>query len=150
MRLFLIVMIVVVSRSPLFADDGTVYPDSARISFTRVVNDDTVIVTIVNLGSDSLSNIFISEHTAAEPIFVGCSIDGNPVDPVQTESEWETVFPERFTTRWVLGDFGQIAVLKYYSVSNHGALVTVCGGHPYPFFGLFRGIGSPEEVNWRQ
>jgi len=143
-------MIVALSSSLSFAEDGRLYPDTSGVSFTRVVNADTVTLVILNLASDSLYHVFVSDHTDIEPVLVECLIDGTPVDSLPSDHESGTIFPGKFTTRWVIGKFERIVILKYYSNSYRGNPVNISGGHPFPFFGIIPGIGAPEYLLWWQ
>jgi hypothetical protein len=132
------------------AEDGSVYPDTAGISFTRQVISDTVTITILSLSEDSLTNLFISDFTASEVVFIECRIDGNPVDSLPTEREFGSVYPHKYTTRWTTGDFYRILCLKYYSSSYNGYYLSWCAGHPYPVLGMISAIGPPGAAIWQQ
>jgi len=149
-RLSLSLMIVVLSSLPSFAEDGQVYPDTSAVSFSRAVVADTVTLTVQNLGADSLRHVFISDHTDSTTVFVQCLIDGSLVNNLPTDNEYGTIFPGKFTTRWVVGNFQNYVILRFYSNSYRGSPVSFSGGHPFPVFGVIPGIGSPDYLLWRQ
>lgn len=149
-RLSLSLIIAALSSSPSFAEDGRVYPDTASVSFTRAVIADTVTLTIQNLASDSLFHVFVSDHTDSQPVFLLCLIDGSLVDSLSSDQEFGSVFPGKFTTRWIIGNFERYAMLRYYCGSYRGNPVNISGGHPFPIFGIIPGIGSPEYLLWQQ
>lgn len=149
-RLWLSLMIAGSLSSPSSAEDGRVYPDTARVSFTWQVISDTVTITIQGLSEDSLTNLFVSDFTDSEPVFIECRIDGEPVDSLPTEREFGDVYPDKYTTRWIAGDFHQSLYLKYYSSSYNGYYLSWSAGHPYPVFGMISVIGPPGTVAWQE
>ncbi len=130
------------------AEEGFVFPDSARVSFAWQIDFDTVTVIIENLSQDPLTQFFISDHTDSEAVFIDCRIDGIEVDSLPTDLEFGTVYPDKFTTRWIIDDFSQSLLLRYYSESYSGFKMNWSAGHPYPIFGILPGIGPPVGPWW--
>jgi hypothetical protein len=151
--LFLAMMIAGLSSSLSFADDGLILPDSARISLSRAVSNDTVLLTINNLSPDSVKNFFLSDFTDSQVVAIECVIDNIPVSDPRIEKELGSVYVGKYSTRWVLGGFQSSVRLKYYSPNYSSNEISLSAGHPYAIMGMITvnlGIGPPREVHWGQ
>jgi hypothetical protein len=125
-----------------YADDGVVYPDSARVMFARDVSFDTVLVTITNLSSDSVHSFFLTDYTDSPAQSLECRVDGTIRDDLFIEHEAGNVYPGRNTICWVIDGFESTVRLKYYSVSYTSDEVSFSAGHPYPIFGIMPDNGG--------
>lgn len=147
MRFIYSLIIAVLLSISAAAEDGVTYPDSARVRFSRHVNFDTVAVTIQNLSSNPLQDMFVSvcSDTAAELIV--CFVDGNQLTPSFYDNENGTIYPNKNTTRWVIGNFNLSLSLQFYSPNAGGADLFFSAGHPYPITGIlvadFGGLPPP-------
>lgn len=150
-RLFLGAMIAGLPSLQSFADEGIVYPDSAQIEFTRIVNADTITLDITNLKPDSVTDCFISDFTPSQTMDIELLVDGIIRGDIAIEREYGTVYSDRYTTRWIIGSFYQSIRLKYYSHNYSGTELSWSGGHPFPIFGTMPfGIGPPLNLGWQQ
>jgi hypothetical protein len=150
LRLFPSLIIVGLLSLRLFAEEGQVYPDSAMIEFTWQVNFDTVSVRIHNLSTQPVEHFFLSDFTDSQTIFIDCLIDGVLVDSLPIDIEFGSVYPGKFTTRWVISEFSDSLLLRYYTPFYNGNKMTWSAGQPYAIFGLLPGIGPPLNLSWRQ
>lgn len=146
-------MIVGLLNSQSSAEDGIPLPDTARISFTRTVSNDTVIIAISNLSSDSVRNLFISDFTDSQTVEVECLVDNDPCSTLVVEREFNSVYAGKLSTRWVIGSFFQTVNLKYYSIQYSGNELSLSAGHPFAIMGMIAvntGIGPPRDLHWGQ
>jgi hypothetical protein len=120
------------------------------VAFSWQIDYDTVTVNIQNLSSDSVSNFFLSDFTDSLSEVIECLIDGVIVDSLPTDLEFGTVYPNMYSTRWVVGDFATSLYIKYRSSSYDGYRMSWSAGHPYPIFGILSVIGPPIDPAWRQ
>jgi hypothetical protein len=139
--------------SEVNAEDGIVLPDSARVGFSYSVNAETVTVAIQNLSSDPVEHCFLSDFTLAWPEFIGGEIDGLAIESMPTERETGQVYPDRFTTRWLVGSFSESLILRYYCAGCDAHLVSWSAGHPFAIFGFSSNahpIGPPRNLRWHE
>ena len=132
------------------AEEGLVYPDSARISFDWSTYYDTVTVSIINGSSTTLTDLFISDFTDSSTIIISCLIDGVYVDSIEMDSEFGSVYPDMYTTRWIIESFSDSLILKYFCPSYDEFQVCFSAGNPFPVFGIMPEIGAPREVTWME
>ncbi len=133
---------------PSYAEDGLVYPDTAGVEFTWQVNGDTVTVAILNPTADSLTHFFISDDTDSQAVLIDCLIDGISIDPLETDSEFGTVYPDKYTTRWIIDHLAHSVIMRYYSSAYGDYKMNWSAGHPYPIFGMMPGIGPPVDPRY--
>jgi len=150
LRLFLSIMIVGLSSLQSFAEPGQIYPDSSDMIFFWQISNDTITVDIENLSAEPIVSFFLSDFTDSAAIFIECLVDGFRKSQLPTEQEYGSVYPDKYTNRWIVGDFSQRLILKYYSPNHNGCLMRWSAGHPYPLFGTIRGIGPPVNLSWHQ
>jgi hypothetical protein len=80
-----------------------------------------------------------------------CLVDGVIRQNPEIEREYGSVYSDRFTTRWIIGDFAQSLRIKYYSANYSGTELSWSAGHPFPIFGTMPfGIGPPLNIGWEQ
>jgi len=142
------IMIAVSSSLRSCAEEGLVYPDSAMISFDWTTYYDTVTVSIINGSSKSVTDLFISDFTDSSTIFMSCLIDGAYSDSVIMDSEFGSVYSDKFTTRWIIGSFSNSLILKYCCPQYSDYKICFSAGNPFPVFGVIPAIGAPREVTW--
>jgi len=151
LRLSLGVMIAGSLSLQSFAENGLVYPDSALVTFTRELQADTIIVEVISQSADSVVEFYLSDFTTAQTIALECLVDGVLRNSPEIEREFGTVYSNRYTTRWILGNFAQSIRLKYYSANYNSTELSWSAGHPYPIFGtISSGIGPPLNVHWEE
>lgn len=148
-RLLVSLTIVVSLNLPSSAEEGLVYPDSAGILFDWSPFNDTITVTITNQSSQPVTNLFISDFTDSATAFISCVIDGINQDSLPTDLEYGSVYANRYTSRWIIGDFLQEVILQYYCPLYNSFHISFSAGHPFPVFGTMPGIGKPREVSWQ-
>jgi hypothetical protein len=142
-------MTIAVSSSSLsFAEEGFVYPDTAMISFDWITYYDTVTVSIINESSKPLTDLFISDFTDSSAILMSCLIDGIYIDSIEMDSEYGSVYPDKYTTRWIIGSFSDSLILKYCCPQYSDYKICFSAGNPFPVFGVIPEIGAPREVTW--
>jgi len=150
LRLFLSLMIVGFLNLQLYAEEGWVYPDSAEISFSWQVDSDTVTVMIENLSTQPVEHFFLSDFTDSQIVFIDCLVDGVVVDSLPTDLDFGSVYPDKFVTRWIIGEFSDSLLLKYYSPLYNSNRINWSAGQPFAIFGVLPGIGPPLSVSWQQ
>jgi hypothetical protein len=153
LRLFLGIMIIGMSNSPSFADNGIPVPDTAKVSFTRTVSSDTVTVTIQNLSSDSVRNLFMSDFTNSQVVNIDCMVDNISRGNLIVEREFGSVYPGKYSTRWIIGNFYQTVYLRFYSLQYTSNELSLSAGHRYSIFGTMSvnaSIGPPRDLHWGQ
>lgn len=146
------IMAVGLPSSQSYAETGIIYPDSANVSFSREVSQDTTTVFLVNQGVNPVENLFISEFTGSPTILLECVKDGLPFDVPIIEREFDTVYANRYVTRWLIGTFGQAVTLKYYCPGYDSYELCWSAGQPFAIFGIMpqRHIGPPTDIGWQQ
>jgi len=135
---------------PLYADEGWVYPDSADVNFSWQVSSDTMTVMIENLSAQPIEHFFLSDFTDSQTVFIECLIDGVVIDSLPIDLEFGSVYLDKFVTRWIIGEFSDSLILKYYSPLYNGNRMTWSAGQPFAIFGVLPSIGPPLNVIWRQ
>jgi hypothetical protein len=145
--LFFGLMIGGILCSTSLAEDGIVYPDSARVMFTRDITFDTVLVTVTNLAGDSVLNFFLTDYSDTVVESLECQVDGVVRDDILNENETGNVYPGKKTICWVVGGFQSSVRIKYHAQSNAGDDLSWSAGHPFPIFGIIeeQGGGIPPE-----
>ena len=133
-----------------YAEEGRVFPDSAQVNFAWQVNSDTVTVMIENLSSQPIEHFFLSDFTDSAAVLINCLVDGIDSDPLEADSEYGSVYPGQYTTRWVVDVFSQSLSIKYYSPSYSGNKLSWSAGHPFAIFGILTAIPPPQNVIWQQ
>jgi len=149
-RLLANLTIVALLSSPSFAEEALIYPDSAQISFDWTADQDTVTVLVQNYSIDPVTNLFISDFTDSSTIFISCLIDGVNVDSIPIDPEFGTVYPNKYTTRWLISDFSDSLILKYHCPAYNSFQINFSAGVPFPVFGFMPSIGAPREVSWQE
>ena len=143
-------MIVALLSSPSFAEEALIHPDSAQISFDWTADFDTVTILVQNYSFAPVTNLFISDFTDASTTFLSCLLDGVNIGSIPIDSEFGTVYSNKHTTRWLIGDFSDSLTLKYHCPAYNSLLIHFSAGVPFPIFGYMPGIGSPREVSWQE
>ena len=144
--LLLAVMSVAWSSSPLFAEEGRAYPDTAQVALSFEMAADTVTVTIRNLSAQPVDNLVLADFATAGNELISCTVDGFPSTPTIL-SDSGLVFSDRFSTRWLVGSFSDNARITYLSFSTS---MYFTAGHPYPVFGVVPAIGPVRSLQWQQ
>ena len=146
MPLLLAVMSVAWSSSPLFAEEGRVYPDTAQVALSFEMVADTVSVVIRNLSAQPVDNLVLADFAAAGNELISCTVDGLSTSPTIL-SDSGLVYSERFSTRWLIGSFSDNARITYLSFSTS---MYFTAAHPYPVFGVVPAIGAVRSLQWQQ
>ena len=143
--------LIILAQRQSFGVTCMVYPDTARATFSWQLNHDTVTVVIQSQSADTLRNIFLSDHTDSSTVLIECIKDGVTFTPQIIEREFATIYPNKFTTRWVIGNVGSMLQLKYYSKLYTGNFFSWSAGHPFAVFGILTEtpyIGPPTNIHW--
>lgn len=141
------------SNSASYADDGITLPDSTAVRMYREIRADTVYLYFQNPGIDSIQHLFVSDFTDSPAVTLECIIDDEPNENEIIEREFGTVYPDMYTTRWLIGAFARTVMVKFYSPVYTSCRVSWSAGLPEPIFGFSpdgNGIGPPVAVGWRQ
>ncbi len=141
-----------ITVSSATAENGNIFPDSAGIRFTYSVNLDTVRITIENLSEDVLENMFFSDFTESPAVVIGCEIDGLPADSLISETDFGSVYPGKYSSRWLIGNVSDSLILRYFSQNYGEYLFSFSAGCPFPVFGTAGEIRiePPLNLRWRE
>ena len=150
MQYCLALVIIGLLSSLSFAEEGPVYPDSAKVEFHWNVSSDTVIIQIENLSQEIIRDFYFSEFTKTPPILVECRIDDVIVDSLPMDQQYGSVYADRLTTRWIVGDFRNSILLKYYVNIYGGYRFSWSATNSHAMFGTLPPIGPPRNLCWRQ
>lgn len=138
-------MIAVSLSSPCFADDGLTFPDIAPVGLSISVSGDTLILNVDNLTGSTVRGMFCSLLTEMPVESIACEVDGAAVTAPVIEIVFGSVTADRYTTRWIVGDFSGSVQLKAWPFSG---TCSISGSQPNPFFGLTPAIASPVDLQW--
>ena len=112
------------------------YPNSDDFVLTSERQTDNVTITIENSLASEMQNFFVTAITDFPVITLECHIDGTPSLQYTVETASGSVYPGKFTTRWVFPDFNESIELSFNTPTAESQNFTVCGNQLNPVFAL--------------
>ncbi len=131
--------------SASFATSGIVYPDSARVRFSWQLTGDTVIVQLLNEGVTKVRHTSITDFTEGAVSHVSCKVDGSEIGSISVMNIWASVYPDRFTSSWEVGDFNQSVELRFLAPDYRPGNLSWVGYTGFPLFGMADSVYTPGD-----
>ena len=124
-------------------------PQTNRLDFAGTLKTDTVTFQISNLVGEDVSNFYVASHTDFEIAHIAVYVDGVYQEVLQTEIEKGTVYPGKFTTRWIIPSFTEDVVIRFHTMNASAQEYTFCGSKSFPFFADVYSTAEPCCNNFR-
>ncbi|HDL01837.1 MAG TPA: hypothetical protein ENH23_06355 [candidate division Zixibacteria bacterium] len=120
----------------------TVYPDTNKVDIISTSVADTINVILDNLSTIEITDFYLTVNSDNSVFVLETNVDGITDPLIEYEIFDGAIYPNQFSTTFIIGNFTQTTSLKFYTLNSNSLHITFCGKQPFAFFGIIEPIVS--------